>query len=88
MYTKHQWKHEVYYNFHYVKYLPKDYDKNKKYPLVVFLHGAGERGDDLELVCKHGFMKHVRESGKECWLVWTISARPCPSIKSECTSPA
>src|SRR5689334_9059088 len=25
---------------------PKDYDPAKKYPLVLFLHGAGERGGD------------------------------------------
>ncbi|WP_338762892.1 alpha/beta hydrolase-fold protein [Bernardetia sp. ABR2-2B] len=30
----------------------KDYDKNKKYPLVLFLHGAGERGDS-SLTVKH-----------------------------------
>tara|TARA_B100000073_G_scaffold134015_1_gene109761 strand:- start:742 stop:1518 length:777 start_codon:yes stop_codon:yes gene_type:complete len=28
--------------------LPKDFDPNKKYPLLVFLHGAGERGNDNE----------------------------------------
>ena len=44
MYTKHKWTSEVYYNFGYVKYLPKDFDENQKYPLVIFLHGAGERG--------------------------------------------
>jgi poly(3-hydroxybutyrate) depolymerase len=27
-------------------YKPKDYDPAKKYPLVLFLHGAGERGTD------------------------------------------
>ncbi len=27
---------------------PKNYDKTKEYPLVVFLHGAGERGNDNE----------------------------------------
>lgn len=26
--------------------LPRDYDSSKKYPLVLFLHGAGERGSD------------------------------------------
>ena len=25
---------------------PKDYNPNKKYPLVIFLHGAGERGTE------------------------------------------
>lgn len=28
--------------------LPDDYDTNKKYPMLLFLHGAGERGDDNE----------------------------------------
>ena len=27
---------------------PENYDKSKKYPLVLFLHGAGERGNDNE----------------------------------------
>ena len=34
--------------------LPEDYDIKKKYPLLVFLHGAGERGDDNELQLTHG----------------------------------
>ena len=33
---------------------PKNYDKKKKYPLVVFLHGAGERGNDNEKQLTHG----------------------------------
>lgn len=64
MYTKHQWKSDVYFNFPYVLNLPEGYDPQKKYPLVIFLHGAGERGDDLDVACRHGFMKHVREEGK------------------------
>lgn len=64
MYTKHKWNSEVFYNFEYVTYLPKDYDENRKYPLVFFLHGAGERGNDLDVACRHGFMKHVREAKK------------------------
>jgi len=27
-------------------YVPRDYDDNQEWPLIVFLHGAGERGDD------------------------------------------
>jgi predicted peptidase len=33
---------------------PENYDKNKKYPLLLFLHGAGERGKDNEKQLGHG----------------------------------
>ena len=48
----------------YLLYLPKDYDKQESWPLVIFLHGAGERGDDLNLVKKHGPPKLIEE-GKD-----------------------
>lgn len=38
----------------YLLYLPKDYQQRESWPLLLFLHGSGERGDDLELVKKHG----------------------------------
>ncbi len=34
--------------------LPKNYDEGKSYPLVVVLHGAGERGNDNEAQLTHG----------------------------------
>jgi predicted peptidase len=34
--------------------LPLNYDPAKKYPLIVFLHGSGERGNDNELQLVHG----------------------------------
>jgi len=44
----------------YLLFLPADYDKaQKRWPLMLFLHGAGERGDNLELVKKHGPPKIV-----------------------------
>jgi len=39
----------------YLLYLPDGYqqqDTLKKWPLLIFLHGSGERGDDLEKVKK------------------------------------
>ena len=34
--------------------LPKDYNPQKTYPLLVVLHGAGERGNDNEAQLVHG----------------------------------
>ena len=46
----------------YLLFLPQDYsNSNKDYPLILFLHGAGERGDDLELVKIHGIPKIVEQ---------------------------
>jgi predicted peptidase len=33
---------------------PENYNRNESYPLVVFLHGAGERGDNNESQLIHG----------------------------------
>ena len=49
----------------YLVYLPPDYKKDKKeWPLVLFLHGAGERGTDLNFVNRNGPTKLVEE-GKD-----------------------
>lgn len=43
-------------------FLPTDYGKSdQKWPLLVFLHGAGESGDDLEKVKIHGPPKLVEK---------------------------
>jgi predicted peptidase len=43
---------------------PKDYDPAKKYPLVLFLHGAGERGDDNRAPLKHVVRIFVTEENR------------------------
>lgn len=79
MYTKHKWEAEGRYPFSYVKYLPEDFTENKKYPLVFFLHGAGERGIDLDIAMRHGYMKYVRENGKQYPFIFI--APQCPNGK-------
>jgi predicted peptidase len=46
----------------YLLFLPSDYDRNKskRWPLILFLHGAGERGTNLARVKAHGPPKIVR----------------------------
>ncbi|MEJ0090805.1 MAG: hypothetical protein WDM80_13815 [Limisphaerales bacterium] len=40
----------------YLLFLPQGYDASsqKRWPLIFFLHGAGERGTNIWLVAKHG----------------------------------
>src|SRR5487761_1734967 len=47
----------------YLLYLPTDYDagQDRRWPLVLFLHGSGERGDDVQLVTQQGLPKLVEE---------------------------
>jgi predicted peptidase len=41
--------------------LVPDYDTLRKYPLVLFLHGSGERGNDNELQLKWGVMNFATD---------------------------
>lgn len=46
----------------YLLFLPQDYKPRspKRWPLILFLHGAGERGTNVWLVAKHGPPKIVK----------------------------
>ena len=47
---------------HYLLYLPPQYEEgDAKWPLLLFLHGGGERGEDLELVKVHGPPKMISQ---------------------------
>ena len=46
----------------YFVYLPDEYyNDEKSYPLVLFLHGAGERGKNVDSIKKHGIPKRIEE---------------------------
>jgi dienelactone hydrolase len=62
----------------YLLYLPDDYGSSTdfKWPLILFLHGAGERGDSLDKVKRHGPPKLVEE-GKDFDFI--IVSPQCPA---------
>ena len=35
-------------------FTPENYDSKEKHPLIIFLHGSGERGTNVDVVKKHG----------------------------------
>ena len=56
---------------------PQDMNAKKKYPLVIFLHGAGERGDDNESQLKHGGQMFLNPVNQEKYPAYVIFPQ-CP----------
>lgn len=54
-------------SYKYLLALPDDYAAGgeKRWPLLLFLHGSGERGDDLWAVAKHGPPKLLRTEARD-----------------------
>jgi predicted peptidase len=64
----------------YLLYLPADYNRqtDKKWPLILFLHGSGERGTDVNLVKVHGPPKVVETEPDSPAKQFIIVSPQCP----------
>ena len=62
----------------YLIYLPKDYNARAKtrWPLILFLHGSGERGTNLSKVALHGPPKLVKQARD---FPFSIVSPQCPA---------
>ncbi|QEG38680.1 carboxylesterase family protein [Roseimaritima ulvae] len=56
---------------------PKQYDPAKKYPLVMFWHGAGERGDDNQRQLVHGMADFASAEVMEKYPAFVVAPQ-CP----------
>lgn len=68
--------------------VPEDYTVGEKLPMIVFLHGAGERGDDVNLVLNYALPKLLAQKGLpvralvlmpqvvDPYRVWNLIAEP------------
>ncbi|MBL7741091.1 MAG: alpha/beta fold hydrolase [Chitinophagaceae bacterium] len=70
---------------HYLLYLPEGYsmDTAKKWPLLIFLHGSGESGDDLEKVKAHGPPKLAEQGKKFSFIIVSPQAKPREGWEAE-----
>lgn len=62
--------------------VPKDYSPSgtEKYPLVLFLHGAGERGDDNGKQLVHGTKEFAKDENRQKFPCFVIAPQ-CPDGK-------
>lgn len=49
----------------YVIRYPEGFSEEKKYPLVIYVHGAGGRGRDIDKIYTHGFFSDTEEHLKD-----------------------
>lgn len=45
--------------FDYLLYLPDNYDPDREYPMILFLHGIGERGNDPSVLAGYGPFQYI-----------------------------
>jgi predicted peptidase len=57
---------------------PEGYQAEKKYPLVIFLHGAGERGNDNFAQLKHGMRDFASDENRKKYPAFVIAPQ-CPT---------
>lgn len=69
--------HTSEYPMKYLLNLPDGYNSKDSWPLLIFLHGMGERGDDIELVKMHGPPKIAIDMN----LPFIIISPQCPEGK-------
>ena len=63
----------------YLRFRPRGYgdDPQRRWPLVLFLHGAGERGSALNAIKRHGIPRVVEEGPPERFPFLAVSPQ-CP----------
>lgn len=61
----------IFERFDYVVRMPEGFIKEEQYPLVIYLHGAGGRGRDINVIYEHPFFSETAP-----WLKNAISVAP------------
>ena len=60
------------------RFLESDYNPSRKYPLIIFLHGSGERGSDNNAQLKWGVMNFATDENMKLHPAFVIAPQ-CPA---------
>jgi len=69
---------QVTHAYDYLLYLPPGYRARKRWPLVMFFHGRGESGHDLNLVKRHALPRLIEEGRR---FPFIVVAPQCPDTE-------
>lgn len=75
------WDRDAFDGLPYRFLLPEPYDVGRRYPLVLFLHGSGERGTDNERQLLHG-VRHFERPAVRHGFPAIVVAPQCPPNES------
>ena len=67
---------------------PKNFDKNKSYPLTLFLHGIGERGDDNKLQLKYVDKVFLNQNNYDNYQSCLLYTSPSPRDRTRSRMPS
>lgn len=74
--------------YKYVVYVPADYPTSQKWPVILFLHGAGERGNDGLLQTQVGLPPVIRGDMKKYPAIVIMPQVPSDSMWNGCPAEA
>lgn len=64
----------------YLLYLPKGYEtSNENWPMILFIHGGGERGDEPDTLRRHGLPKLIEKGMDLSFIVVSPQCPPRPT---------
>ena len=46
----------------YLRFEPADFSEDKKYPVIIDFHGAGSRGDNVEILKNQSIMQYANDT--------------------------
>ncbi|MBQ6847776.1 MAG: prolyl oligopeptidase family serine peptidase [Clostridia bacterium] len=52
---------QIFMGMKYLTQLPDNFDQNKKYPVIILMHGAGTRAKDTDKLRNHGFFSMIQK---------------------------
>lgn len=69
---------QKYHKIGYLRCVPEGFSANNTYPIIIHLHGAGSRGEDLGVLCEQAIIKNAQKIQDFPFVIFT------PQCSADC----